>query len=91
MTPEHESHAVRDESMVSSRRLKAMTYMEEQKRRTIQMLAVSMHEAVCGSWDAAGFEVREGFLLAGAAAYDALAAEGWDMFSFPDGGWALVT
>lgn len=76
---------------LSKRHLQAMNYLDEEKDRTIQMLAQSMHEAVCGSWEAAGFEVKQGFLLAGAAAYDALAAEGWDLFAFPDGGWALVT
>ena len=71
--------------------VKARAYMEAERNRTAEALAVAMHEHVCGSWDAAGHDVKEGFRLAGYAAYDALAAEGWDLFAFPDGGWGLVT
>lgn len=76
---------------VPERAEKARAYMEAQRIRTSEALAVAMHEHVCGSWEAAGFEVKEGFREAGRAAYDALAAQGWDLFAFPDGGWGLVT
>lgn len=71
-------------------RLRALAFLDAEKARTTQMLAVAMHEAVCGSWEAAGFEVREGFLLAGEAARQSLEEQGWDLFAFPDGGWGLV-
>lgn len=77
---------------VSKRREKALSYMAEQRARAAEQLARSMHEGVCGSWEAAGYEIKVAFREAGFAAYDVLAKEhGYDLFAFPDGGWALVT
>ena len=85
MSAEHKPQRMPDPA------IRALAHLDAEKARTTQMLAVAMHEAVCGSWEAGGFQVREGFLLAGEAARQALAEQGWDMFAFPDGGWGLVT
>jgi len=46
-----------------------------------------MHEALCGSWEAAGYEVKKSFLKAARSALVTLANDGWDLFTYPLGGW----
>ena len=55
--------------------------------RDVETVARAMHEALCGSWEAAGFEVKASFLVAAMVAIKQLADDGWDIFSYPDGGW----
>lgn len=65
--------------------------MAKHRHECAEAFAIAMHEHVAGSWEASGHDVKEGFRAAGLAAYDALAAQGWDLFALPEGGWGLVT
>ena len=55
--------------------------------RDVDLVARSMHEALCGSWEAAGYEVKQSFLKAARSALVTLANDGWDLFAYPLGGW----
>lgn len=72
-------------------RERALAYMREQEAESIEALAQAMHEYVCGSWEAAGHITKEAFREAGAAAYGSLRDQGFDLFSFPEGGWGTVS
>lgn len=63
---------------------------DKDRGRLIEHLARAMHETVCGSWEAAGFDVKYGFIRAADHAVAVLADEGWDIFAYPDGGWSAV-
>jgi len=64
-----------------------MTKVYLLKPNDVDLVARSMHEALCGSWEAAGFEVKASFLNAARMALIQLTKEGWDIFSYPEGGW----
>lgn len=53
----------------------------------VLLVAMAMHGALCGDWEAAGFEVKLSFMLAAEAALKRLAEDGWDLFAYPEGGW----
>jgi hypothetical protein len=55
--------------------------------RDVDTVARAMHQALCGDWGAAGFEVKQSFLQAARAALIVLAEDGWDLFAYPPGGW----
>jgi len=61
------------------------------KPEDVDTVARAMHEALCGSWEAAGFEVKQSFLNAARRALVVLAEDGWDLFSYPKGGWNAQT
>jgi len=61
--------------------------MLEIKSEDIRVVAVAMHGALCGDWEAAGFEVKVSFMRAAVAALETLAEDGWDLFAYPKGGW----
>ena len=57
------------------------------KDEDIKVVAIAMHQALCGDWEAAGYEVKVSFSKAAISALNTLAEDGWDLFAYPKGGW----